>query len=141
VVGAVLAFVAPMSAAYAVWSRTATASLGVTVAAAPVGPPPAAPALTCQSRDGSAVSFTWPVVAGLTYTVHQASTNADASFGSGTAPTGSGVHTLTPAANAPAIFYRVKASDGTSTSGWSNTVSVVRSGNGANTVACTQVTP
>ena len=138
VVGLVLAFLAPMSTAYALWSRSATATVNVSVAAAAT-PAPAAPAITCQPRDGSTISFSWTVVGGLTYTVHQATTNADANYSAGSAPSGSGTHLVTPASGST-TFYRVKASNGTSTSGWSNTVRVVR-GAGASTITCTSVIP
>jgi len=137
VVGLVIAFLAPMSTAYALWSRTASATLNVSVAAP--GPPPAAPTISCQPRTSSTISFTWPVVGGLTYTVHDAGSNADASYSAGSTPSGSGAHVVTPASGTTR-FYRVKANNGSSTSGWSNTVRVTRTG-GTSTIACTGVTP
>jgi len=137
VVGLVLAFLAPMSTAYALWSTTASATVNVSVAST-VTPPPAAPSIACQPRNGSTISFSWTVVGGLTYTVHEATTNADASYSAGSAPSGSGTHVVTPVTGVT-TFYRVKASNGTP-SGWSNTVQVTRTG-GASTIACTPVTP
>ena len=131
-----LAFVAPMSTAYALWSRTATASLAVAVAPTP----PAAPAIDCGSYAGNGqYTITWTNVSGLTYTVHRSTTtNADASFtqlsGTWTSPYTASV------TDGTTTFWRVRASNG-STSGWSNTVRLVRSGSGNGSITCTKVSP
>ncbi len=120
------------------WS-TSTISRSVAVTVNSPVAPPLTPTITCQSRSGSTISFTWSTVAGVTYTVHQATTNADASYSSGSAPSGTGSHTLSPASDST-TYYRLKASNADGTSGFSNTVQVSRA-NGASTITCTPVTP
>jgi hypothetical protein len=138
-VGLVLAFLAPMSTAYALWSSTATASLDVSVAGAATAP--SAPTISCGGFVGNGqFSITWTNVSGLTYSVHRSTTaNADPSYSSQAAST------TTPytasVANNSTTYWRVKANNGTLTSGWSNTLRLERSGNGNGSISCTGVSP
>jgi len=87
----VLAFVAPMSVAYAMWSTTATATLNVSVAA-PAAPVPTAPQTSCDVRKSdNQYTFKWsPSTSGnpTSYRVHKAagSTGPFVDQGAATSP-------------------------------------------------------
>lgn len=137
-VALVLAFLAPMSAAYALWSRTASTTTNVSTAP-PV--PPAAPAISCGAHAGNGLfTITWTNGSGLTYSVHRSTTtNTDAAYAS--QATGTTSPYTASVADGTTTFWRVRAGDGVSTSGWSNTLRLVRNGNGNGSTTCTTVSP
>jgi hypothetical protein len=119
------------------WSTPVlTRTIPVTVNAAAV--PAVPPLLGCLPRDGGNISFTWAPETGLSYTLYSASVNQDANYVSAGAVTPP--HSVAPGQNTT-TFYRVKATNPAgATSGFSNTVRVLR-GNGASTITCTLVSP
>jgi hypothetical protein len=137
-VGLVLAFLAPMSTAYALWMRTASATVDVSVQAG--SPTLAAPTIQCGAFTANgAYTMTWTTVSGLTYTVYRSTTtNADASY---TSQTASATTPYTASMPNGTTYWRVRATDGTTTSGWSNTLQLTRTGNGGPSHACTGTTP
>ena len=70
---AVIFFVAPATVSYALWSRSATAKVAVSIAA-PSATLPAAPTVAC-SGSGTNPSLTWTTVSGATsYRIYRSQT-------------------------------------------------------------------
>ena len=130
VVGLVLAFLAPMSTAYALWSRTATASVNVSVAAS-TPTTPTAPVLSCVSASGTSISWT---ATGTTYHVFESAdgtTWPPAALVQGTSATTYNRSPF-PAGNSATRYYRVVAINGGGSSTPSNVVKINRNGNSSN---------
>lgn len=129
VVGLVLAFLAPMSTAYALWSRTASASVNVSVAAAATTP--TAPVLSCVSASGTSISWT---ATGTTYNVFESAdgtTWPPAALVQGTSATTYNRNPF-PAGNSATRYYRVVAVNSSGSSTPSNVVKINRNGNSSN---------
>ena len=126
VVGLVIAFLAPMSTAYALWSRTASASVAVTVAS-----PPSAPVLSCVSATGTSISWT---STGTTYHVYE---STDGTTWSGT-PLVQGTSATSynrnpfPNGNGATRWFRVVAVGPGGSSAASNVIKIARTGNSTN---------
>jgi hypothetical protein len=126
-------FLAPASVAYALWSTTATATMAVTTATA-------TPTLSCGGRlNNNAFSMSWSAVAGTTaYTTFSAPSNSDAAYVAQSTASGTSAN-LSIGANGT-TYWRVRVTS-PSTSGWSNTLSITRNGNGRGNFTCVEVTP
>ncbi len=131
-------FLAPMTAAYALWTASATGTMNVSTAFAPVT---TAPTLSCVSSPSAGtyrMSFTNATHA-TSYTVYRSTTtNATASYTS-LATNATSPYTTPSAPNGSTCFYRVKGVNSLGEGPFSNTLRVVRSSAGAMT--CTAVTP
>lgn len=118
------------------WSAAPTLTIPVTINQPQQ---PVTPTITCGSFQSNGVfSFGWTDRSGESYTVHRSTTtNADASYS-----------VVTTSASTPyqatvaegTSYWRVKSATTTS-SGFSNTLRLVRNGNGSNSIVCTPVTP
>lgn len=139
----VLAFVAPGTVAYALWSGTSTATVSVSIAAPSSSSPtaPAAPTLACGSRqNNSEFSMSWTSPAGASaYDVYRAASNTDASYG--VVAAGAGSPYAASLADGETFYFRIKARNASGPSPFSNTIKVVRQGNGNGNFTCTSVTP
>ena len=84
-------------------------------------------------------SITWSPVSGTTYLVYRSTgANVDSSFVQQATAGGSYTASL---ANPSTTYWRVKAMHGLVVSGWSNTLKLVRNGNGRGSITCESVTP
>ena len=138
VVGLLLAFLAPMSTAYALWSSTATASLDVSVAGA-LPPAPTSPVLSCVSSGGTSISWT---ATGTTYDVFESSNGTSwpgPALVQGTSATTYN-RTPFPPGNNATRYYRVVAVNTGGSSSPSGVVKISRTGNSPN-FTCTAVNP
>ena len=129
VVGVVLAFLVPMSTAYALWSRSASATVNVSVQAAVAAP--SAPVLSCVSTSGTSMSWT---ATGTTYHVFE---SADNITWPGT-PLVQGTSATTydrnpfPAGSNAIRYFRVVAVNAGGSSTTSNVIKISRNGASAN---------
>jgi len=130
VVGLVLAFLAPMSTAYALWSRTASATVNVgVVSSTPTAP--SAPELSCVSVSGTSISWT---ATGTTYNVYESADGTmwpPAALVQGTSATTYNRNPF-PAGNNATRYYRVVAINSGGPSTPSNVVRISRNGASAN---------
>ncbi len=102
---------------------------------------PEAPTLSCGSRaSNNTYSLSWSAVPGATsYTVYQASSDSDSSYADlTTTPLQTATVTLSSDGTR---YYRVTASGAGGESDFSNTLKLVRKGNGNGNFVCTEVSP
>ena len=129
VVGLVIAFLAPMSTAYALWSRSASATVNVSVQAAAAAP--SAPVLSCVSATGTSLSWT---ATGSTYDVYES--GSATSWPPGALVQGTSATTYTVGtsgwAQSEVRYYRVIARNSGGASSPSNVIKISRNGNSAN---------
>lgn len=131
VVGLLLAFMAPMSAAYAVWGRTAGATVDVSVRAV------ADPVLSCVLSSGTTLSWT---ATGARYHVFE---SVDGAVWPATPLVQTSLTTFTrtpfPSETGATRWYRVVAVTDSGTSAASNVIRINRTGSTA-TFTCAGVT-
>jgi len=116
------------------WSTpTQTVSVPVSITG---GSAPSAPVISCGAYVANGTySITWTAASGVTYSAHRATgTNTDAGYTSVTTSATSPY----PATVATGVttFWRLRATNASGTSGWSNTIQLTRSGNGATNHTC-----
>ena len=130
VVGLVLAFLAPMSTAYALWSRTASATVNVSVASSTPAAP-ASPVLSCVSANGTSITWT---ATGTTYNVFESTDGTSwpgPALVSGTSATTYNRNPF-PAGNSATRYYRVVAVNSGGSSSPSGVVKINRNGSSSN---------